>query len=212
MGPMMIKNILLFFCLVISISFAHAEVIVKSPPDVFVQNVINETIAALNADPDLVQSHEKLSVYVEANIMNHFDVAYMAKQIVGQQAFNVASDTDLANLSDELKLFYVHFFTKTLSEYKDQTVKFLPFEGNVDADEAAVNGQLFEPGDETISFNFRLKKYSSGWKVINISVGGIDLIKTYQSNFKSIVRDGGVARLVAELHKKNLALAAMKSK
>ena len=129
MGPMMIKNILLFFCLVISISFAHAEVIVKSPPDVFVQNVINETIAALNADPVLVQSHEKLSVYVEANIMNHFDVAYMAKQIVGQQAFNVASDTDLANLSDELKLFYVHFFTKTLSEYKDQTVKFLPFEG-----------------------------------------------------------------------------------
>ncbi len=212
MGPMMIKNILLFFCLVISISFAHAEIIVKSPPDVFVQNVINETIAALNADPVLVQSHEKLSVYVEANIMNHFDVAYMAKQIVGQQAFNVASDNDLANLSDELKLFYVHFFTKTLSEYKDQTVKFLPFEGNVDADEAAVNGQLFEPGDETISFNFRLKKYSSGWKVINISVGGIDLIKTYQSNFKSIVRDGGVARLVAELHKKNLALAAMKSK
>jgi phospholipid transport system substrate-binding protein len=209
---MMIKNIFLYFYLALSISFAHAETTLKSPPDVFVQNVINEVIASLNADPVLVQSHEKLSVYVEANVMSQFDVAYMAKQIVGQQAFNAASETDVSNLTDELKLFYVHFFTKTLSEYKNQTVKFYPFEGNADADEASVNGQLFEPGDETISFNFRLKKYSSGWKVINISVGGIDLIKTYQSNFKSIVRDGGVARLVAELHKKNLALAAMKSK
>ena len=208
----MIKKMILLFWVLTSISFAHAETAVKISPDVFVQNVVQDITTSLKSDPALVQSHEKLSTYVDAKVMTNFDIAFMAKQIVGQQAFAAATESDLTNLNDELKLFYVHMFTKTLSEFKDQTVKFSQFEGNLEADDATVNGQLLDPSDETVSFNFRLNRTPSGWKVVNISVGGIDLIKTYQSNFKSILRDGGVTKLVDELHKKNLALAAIKSK
>ena len=208
----MIKKIILLFWILSVISFAQAETTVEQAPDIFVQNVVQDIIATLQADPILVKSHEKLSIYVDTKIMTNFDIAFMAKQIVGQQAFAAATESDLTHLNDELKLFYVHMFTKTLSEFKDQTVKFSPFEGSPEADDATVNGQLLDPSDETVSFNFRLNRMPSGWKVVNISVGGIDLIKTYQSNFKSILRDGGVAKLVDELHKKNLALAAIKSK
>jgi phospholipid transport system substrate-binding protein len=202
----MIKKIILLFFL--AISFAQAETV--QPPDVFVQNVVQDIITTLNADPSLVHNHEELSSYVETKVMTNFDIAFMAKQIVGQQAFSTATESDLIHLNDELKLFYIHMFTKTLSEYKDQVVKFYPFEGNSEGSEASVNGQLFDPSDETVSFDFRLNKSQTGWKVVNISVGGIDLIRTYQSNFKGIVRDGGVAKLVYELHKKNSSLARIK--
>ena len=212
MRLMMIKKMILLFWVLTSISFAHAETAVKISPDVFVQNVVQDIITSLKSDPALVQSHEKLSTYVDTKVMTNFDIAFMARQIVGQQAFAAATESNLTHLNDELKLFYVHMFTKTLSEFKDQTFKFSPFEGSPEADDATVNGQLLDPSDETVSFNFRLNRTPAGWKVVNISVGGIDLIKTYQSNFKSILRDGGVAKLVDELHKKNLALAAIKSK
>ncbi len=208
----MIKKMILLFCALTSVSFAHAETAVKTSPDVFVQNVVQDIITSLKSDPALVQSHEKLSTYVDTKVMTNFDIAFMAKQIVGQQAYAAASEADISNLNNELKLFYVHMFSKSLSEYQDQTVKFVPFEGNPESDDVSVNGQLFDPSDETVSFNFRLNRTQAGWKVVNISVGGIDLIKTYQSNFKSILRNGGVAKLVDELHKKNLALAAIKSK
>ncbi len=204
------KKIILVILSLISISLAYAETSNQSP-DNYVETMISDVIKTLRNDSALVRSHEKLSAYVDSQIISHFDVGLMAKKIVGEQAWNKASSDDKLNLTTELKLFYEHLFAKTLAEYTDQTVKINDFLLNTNKDEAIVKAELFDKADEVESINFRLKADAGRWLIYNISVGGVDLITTYQSNFKSIVNDGGVANLVNELHKKNQALLLLKS-
>lgn len=202
------KFIFILLCL-ISISFAYAEPSNQSP-DQFVESMINDVISTLKNDNELVRNHEKMSVYVDSQIIPHFDIALMAKKIVGEQAWDKASSNEKSNLSLELKLFYEHLFAKTLAEYNNQTVKISSFIFNANKDEAIVKGELLEKAEENSSLSFKLKANADEWKITNITVGGIDLISTYQSNFKSIVNEGGVAKLVEELHKKNQALLLLK--
>ena len=172
--------------------------------------MITDVITTLKNNNELIRNHEKMSAYVDSQIIPHFDVALMARKIVGEQAWDKASSDEKSNLSLELKLFYEHLFAKTLAEYTDQTVKISSFIFNANKDEAIVKGEMLEKAEENSSLSFRLKANAAEWKIANITVGGVDLISTYQSNFKSIVNEGGVAKLADELHKKNQALLLLK--
>ena len=203
------KKIIFTLLSLISISFAHAEPNIQAP-DQFVVSTINEIIHTLKNDETLVKNHEKMSAYVDSQLINHFELALMAKKIVGDQAWDKASSEEQASLTLELKLFYEHLFAKSLAEYTTQTVNITSFILNKNKDEAIVKGDLLEKAEETSSLSFRLKANSDTWKIYNITVGGVDLISTYQSNFKNIVNEGGVAKLADELHKKNQALLLLK--
>lgn len=193
----------------ITLTIANAEPI-NQAPDQFVRMMANDVITTLKNDNELVRNHEKMSAFVDNQIIQHFDVALMARKIVGEQSWEKASSDDKLNLSIELKLFYEHFFTKTLAEYTNQTVNISSFIFNANKDETIVKGELIEKGEENTSLSFRLKANTDEWKIVNINVGGVDLISTYQSNFKSILNEGGIAKLVDELHKKNQALLLLK--
>jgi phospholipid transport system substrate-binding protein len=203
------KQIIFIFLSIISISLASAEPIKKSP-DRFVETVVNNVITTLTNDNELVRNHEKMTAYVDTQVINHFDVNLMARKIVGEQAWDNASSAEKLNLTLELKLFYEHIFAKTLAEYTDQVVNISSFIFNTNKDEAIVKAELLEKGEENSSLSFRLRANEDEWQIINITVGGVDLISTYQSNFKSIVNEGGVAKLVDELHKKNQSLLKLK--
>ena len=203
------KKFIFIFLSIISISLAQAEPN-NQAPDQFVDTMITDVITTLKNNNELIRNHEKMSAYVDSQIIPHFDVALMARKIVGEQAWDKASSDEKSNLSLELKLFYEHLFAKTLAEYTDQTVKISSFIFNANKDEAIVKGELLEKAEENSSLSFRLKANAAEWKIANITVGGVDLISTYQSNFKSIVNEGGVAKLADELHKKNQALLLLK--
>lgn len=203
------KKIIFILLSLISISLANAEPS-NQAPDKFVETIINDVISTLKNDNELVRNHEKMTSYVDSQIITHFDVSLMARKIVGEQAWEKSSSDEKSKLTIELKLFYEHLFAKTLAEYTNQTVNVSSFIFNANKDEAIVKGELIEKAEENTSLSFRLKANASDWKITNISVGGVDLISTYQSNFKSIVNDGGVAKLADELHKKNQALLQLK--
>jgi ABC-type transporter MlaC component len=64
--------------------------------------------------------------------------------------------------------------------------------------------------EEKSSRSFRVKTNATDWKIANITVDGVDLISAYQSNFKSIVNEGGMAKSADGLHKKIQALLLLK--
>jgi phospholipid transport system substrate-binding protein len=200
----MIKKIM--YILLVTLAFTHtayAQDSTRQKPDEFLTNLANNVISRLKSDRTLLNDHEKMSAYVDSEILNHFDFTYMEEEIVGDQALNNATSEDDTSLTKELRLFYGHIFSKTLAEYDRQSVLINPYNGREDADNVLITGKLIDPGDETLIFNFKLRAQQTEWKIYDIDLGGIDLIRTYQSNFKSIVHEGGVAKLVSELHKKN---------
>jgi len=50
---------------------------------------------------------------------------------------------------------------------------------------------------------YRLHNKTGDWKVFDVSVDGVSLVKTYRSSFTSIIKDGGIDKLIETLAVKN---------
>lgn len=203
------KALLFLLFLFINLHIAHAAE--YAPADTYLTGALNEVISTLKNDPDLLRNHEQMDAYVANQIFPKFDMALLSKSIVGETLWEAASAEDRAGLTDELTLFFKHLFSKTLAEYDGQTIALNEVITSPNGKNVIVKGNLFDPKDETIAISFRMSQAPTGWKIYDVSLGGVDLIYTYKSNFKSILENGGIVQLTSELHKKNQLVSSSKS-
>jgi phospholipid transport system substrate-binding protein len=55
---------------------------------------------------------------------------------------------------------------------------------------------------------YRLHNKTGEWKVFDVEVDGISLVKTFKSSFSPILKDGGIDKLLENLNAKNKDLGA----
>ena len=203
------KKILVFIFLLLTFaSPSQAEEL--PPPDVFLKASLESLIETLKNNSTLLRDNSKMEAYVSEKVLSQFDMGLLSRSIVGEPIWAKASKEDQGNLTTEMNVFFRHLISKTLSEYDNQTLAFDETSFSADKERVAIKGRVLDKKDETVAFNFRLIKNTEAWKVYDVTLGGVDLIYTYKSNFKLTLEEGGVARLAAELHKKNMAVAAIK--
>jgi phospholipid transport system substrate-binding protein len=197
---------LLLLVMLLSVTSVYAQDTVTQEPGVIIKNMVDEVISSLKEDNELIRNHKKTEEFVATKVLDRFDFAYMAKLTVGEKHWESANAQERSGLVDEYRTFLAHIFSNALSQYENQTVSFAPFHLSPDANDAVVKSKLIDPGDETSNFDFKLVRTTEGWKIYDIDLGGIDLIRTYKSNFSGALQNGGVPKLINELHKKNQEL------
>jgi len=204
------KKLLLSIFLLISLtqpSFAADE---AAAPSELLKSSLDEVINTLKNEPDMLRDLARLEAYVSDKVLSQFDMELLSKSIVGDQIWAKASAEDQGSLTSEMHIFFRHLIAKTLSEYDNQTLAFDETSFSADKERVVIKGRLLDKKDETVPFSLRMIKSDNTWKIYDVALGGVDLIYTYRSNFKSTLEEGGVTKLAAELHKKNLAVAAIK--
>lgn len=72
--------------------------------------------------------------------------------------------------------------------------------GDVTVSSAVVGGK-----NDGASVDYRMRKVDGEWKVIDVIVEGISLIKNYRAQVQDIVRSKGADQLIAQLREKNNA-------
>jgi phospholipid transport system substrate-binding protein len=196
--------------LVLAITATCANAADLTPPDAVVKQTVDKILATFNEDKDIIHNHEKMENMVATTVLPRFDFAYITQLTIGEKNWSAASPQDQANLVDEYRAFLAQLFSKSLAQYEGETVTYTSSELSSDANKAIVKSQLISAADEPAEMDFRLNKTTEGWMVYDIDIGGVDLIKTYKSNFKSVLENGGVANLTSELHKKNQQVKSAK--
>jgi phospholipid transport system substrate-binding protein len=147
---------------------------------------------------------------VTTMVLPRFDFVYMTRLTIGDKNWTAATSQDQSALVDEYRTFLAHMFSNSLSQYDNETVSFTSLETSPDESSVVVKSKVIDSGDEPTEMDYKLEKTANGWMVYDIELGGIDLIRTYRSNFKSALRNGGAANLANELHKKNQVAKATK--
>src|SRR6266480_7304629 len=74
--------------------------------------------------------------------------------------------------------------------------------------EVTVRSQVKQSGAEPITIDYAMEKTASGWKIFDVSIGGISLAANYRTAFGEEVRNHGVDGLIALLADKNRQAAA----
>ena len=96
----------------------------------------------------------------------------------------------------------VKTYMKSLTSFDGEKIKFLPYKKGKRSDIARVKSvYLLNEGELNVNYSLKLNE-SAKWKVYDINIDGISLIKNYRSDFKSHIERDGIDSLIEELEVK----------
>jgi phospholipid transport system substrate-binding protein len=175
----------------------------EASPDAFVKGLSEDVIAAIRQDKDIQAGDaDKISALVEAKILPHFDFRRTTQVAMGVNWRRASADQQ-ERLTSEFKLLLVRTYSGALASYRDQVIEFKPLRASPGDAEVTVRSQVKQSGAEPITIDYAVEKTASGWKIFDVSIGGISLAANYRTAFGEEVRNHGVDGLIALLADKN---------
>lgn len=179
-------------------------------PDVLVQRISGEVMAAVKADAAIQKGDvNRIMVLVDSKIMPNVNFARMTASAVGR-FWRQATPAQQKQLQDEFKTLLVRTYAGALGEVKDQTVSFRPLRARPEDTEVVVRSEVRGRG-EPIQLDYRLEKTADGWKIYDLNVLGVWLVETYRSQFAQEINSKGIDGLIASLAQRNKAGATAKA-
>lgn len=172
-------------------------------PAAIVQSTTTLVLARIKEDKEVLQDDpRKMFNLVSELIFPHFDFGIMSQWVLGEHWGNSDEATRGAFVEQFRKLL-VRTYATALLEFSDQSIEYPPIEQKPGSKTAVVKQEISQPGSDSIPIIYRLHNKSGAWKVFDVSVDGVSLVKTYRASFGSMIKDGGLDELIASLDSKN---------
>ena len=160
-----------------------------------VLQLLSENRERIKTDPAFV-----LEV-INANISPNLDFISMTKLAVGK-SWKKASKEQRKMLVEQFRLLLLNTYSKSLTQYSGQSIKFLPFREGKREDRAKVRSEFRQSGGVAIPITYKLLNRGS-WKIYDIAIDGISLVTNYRTGFSKKIRSHGIDGLIAQLRDKN---------
>ena len=190
----------LMVTLALAASFSYAQ---ELAPDILLNSVAIEVIAIIKKDNDAQTGNSlKVAELVETKILPLFDFPRMTR-IVMARNWQVASPQQQQTLTREFETLLVHTYSTVLSSYRDQSIEFAPLNMAPGDKEVTVKSVVNQPGTAQMSIDYHMVKGITGWKVVDITIGGVSVVSIYRQMFAEKVRNDGVEGLIKLLDDKN---------
>ena len=192
-----LKYIIAIFILFSSYSFA------SDGPDVFLKNSVEEISEFISENKDSLDSDENyLRAKVDELVIPKLDIELMSKIVLGKKNWTSMNPILRMKFQQVFRSLMVKTYMKSLTSFDGEKIKFLPYKKGKRLDVARVKSvYLLNEGELSVNYSLKLNK-SAEWKVYDINIDGISLIKNYRSDFKSHIERDGIESLIEELEAK----------
>jgi ABC-type transporter MlaC component len=192
-----LKYIIAIFILFSTYSFA------SDSPDVFLKNSVKEISEFISENKDTLDSDEDyLRTKVDELVIPKLDIKLMSKIVLGKKNWTSMNPILRMKFQQVFRSLMVKTYMKSLTSFDGEKIKFLPYKKGKRPDVARVKSvYLLNEGELSVNYSLKLNK-SAEWKVYDINIDGISLIKNYRSDFKSHIERDGIDSLIEELEAK----------
>lgn len=192
-----IKHIITFLLYFPLISLA------AETPDNFLKNSVEEVSSFIAQNKDQLDRDEHyLKSKVDELVIPKLDIVLMSKIVLGKKNWLAITKQKQDRFQLAFRGLMVRTYMKSLTAFDGEKIKFLPYIPGKRSDVAKVKSvYLLSEGE--IAVNYRLKLYDQSiWKVFDISIDGISLLKNYRSDFQSHIDNNGIDDLIDVLEAK----------
>lgn len=195
-------KIVFLFCALISANQAYAAM----TADEVVKKTANGVIERIKQEKDALKNDpDKLYALIDELVIPSFDFILMSRWVLGE-SWKSASDAQRTQFVEEFKTLLVNTYAKALLEYSNQEIKFYPAEPTKKPNLSVVRTELTSDGSPAFPVAYRMYNKNEEWKVIDVSVDGVSLVKTYQGSFATQIKKSGFDSLLQQLADKNAKL------
>jgi phospholipid transport system substrate-binding protein len=199
----MTRALLLFILVLI----APAPFAQETAPDVLVKSVTQEVLGIIKQDRDIQAGNQKKTIaLVEDKVLPHFNFTRMTALAMGQN-WRKATPEQQKALVEEFRTLLVRTYSSALAVYRNQVIDFKPLRAQASDSDVVVRSDVKQSGGEPVTIDYSMEKTPNGWKVYDVSIGGVSLVTTYRDTFANEIRTSGVDGLIKALADKNRQLA-----
>ncbi len=165
-----------------------------------VRSTLDQVIEQLRSERgDLEVPPEHTFALIQDRVVPHFDFPVMSRWILGINWIKASQDQRQAFIN-EFKTLMVCTYAKTLMDYSVKEIRYLPVQAEPKTNLAMVKTEIWTNGSSNeIPINYKMHISNGEWKVIDITVEGISLVRTYRGLFASEIRKNGLDSLITQV-------------
>ena len=119
------------------------------------------------------------------------------------KAWVSADDESREIFIDQFRKLLVRTYATALLQFSDQTIEYPEVDQKAGSRAVVVRQVISTPNMKAIPIVYRLYQKSGAWKVFDVSVDSVSLVKTYRASFGSLIADQGLDGLIEILQEKN---------
>jgi phospholipid transport system substrate-binding protein len=196
------------FFLIIFLLFINNKVYSNQDPVLMLQNITTNVINTLNDKEEIMNEDNEESINKEVyNIINKYiipniDLVEMSRWIMGKIVWQKSTKEEKNKFINAFKYLLIGHYYITLNDYKKHDLKFLPIqEKELDGKKiiivkSTINNKTTK---KTLYIDYRLINRNGQWKVYDIVVEGVSLLKAYQAQLKNRIRKYGLKKVTEEI-------------
>ena len=172
-------------------------------PDLFLKKSVREVAQFIAENKETLENDESfLKTKVDELIIPKLDITLMSKIVLGKKIWLSINSQQREKFILTFRGLMVKTYMKSLTAFNGEKIKFIPYIAGKRPDVAKVKSVYLLPEGE-IAVNYRLKlSKANEWKVFDISIDGISLLRNYRSDFQNHVEVHGINALIDDLESK----------
>lgn len=185
-------------CLLLTSQLVMAGEVGKKPQEV-VEQVASELFAIAKANPGAKANSEAYFNSIEKALEPVVDFNFIAYVVMGDSG-KKASKEQRKQFAEVFKSGLVRSYAKGIANYADSEIKILPVEANPKkSSSVTVKQEVKDKGEiHHLAYSMRLNKKTMEWKLINVTLNGVNLGKSFRSQFNQALakQDGDIDKVI----------------
>ena len=198
----MVKYCLAVFGPLLVIVLAQASEV--SDPRDLVDTTIETLREQVIRDQALIESDPEYAMQLVEGILSpHVDIRLTSRLVLGRH-WKEASVQQRDAFVDGLRRLLLRVIALHISDYHEAEVAYSPtiFKGENDQ-RAVVRTEVSRSGVPPVSVDYRLYRSADGWKVYDVSILGISLVKTYHITIEYDLKKYGLDGVIRQINAKS---------
>ncbi len=190
--------------------FATVVNAVTLDPEQVVRSTVGGVLERLDIEKEQLDAHpERIYELIQELVIPHFDFPSMSKWVLGKSNWRSASEEQRAVFVEQFRTLLVRTYAKALLEYSQEEVQYKEVTKNSKSNLVTVKTEVQQPGGGGgVPINYRMHISGGEWKVVDVAVDGISLVRSYRGSFASEINENGLQSLISKLTEKNNRLAS----
>ncbi|MFT4580831.1 MAG: phospholipid transport system substrate-binding protein [Gammaproteobacteria bacterium] len=172
-------------------------------PQVLLATTIGSLRERVLRDEELIAKDARHAVeLVDTLVSPHVDMRLSGRLVLGRH-WDGATDLQRDAFVDGLTRLLLRVFAVHISNFGSAEITYSPTEyRGKENSRAIVRTQVSRPGFSEVTVDYRFYQSANGWKVYDVGIFGISLIKTYhltiEAELKQVGLDGVIDRINAK--------------
>ena len=157
-----------------------------------VKETTQEVLARLQADRDKLKSHpEHIETIVRELIVPHFDFEIMSRLVLYKH-WQTISNLNKACFITGLRDLLVGRYADIFLGYADKEIIYEPEDSIVEKGYVSVRQIISRTGIEPFYVDYPMRPEGNEWKVVDIVIDGVSMLKSYRATFKRDIQKQGL--------------------